>query len=153
MKRVLAAVGRFFATIGNFFRSRASRTQVFLAMFLGSVVGFCPTFATLQTGLIVLALAVFYIPWRLFAISIGVAFGLGMVALDPVFHTIGQTVLEMDALQGLLVVLNQLPIVPLTRFNNSVVLGSVLGAMTLAPLLWVLVVWKPHWLIRPIEKS
>ncbi len=56
-------------------------------------------------------------------------------AIDGVSHRIGLALLRADALHGLWTTLYDLPIVPLTRFNNTVVLGNVvLGALLYAPL-------------------
>jgi uncharacterized protein (TIGR03546 family) len=60
------------------------------------------------------------------------AFGFG---LDPVAHGIGWALLKAAPLRGLWTWLYGLPIVPLTRFNNTVVLGNlVLGALLFFPL-------------------
>ena len=44
--------------------------------------------------------------------------------LDPVFHSVGYVLLrDLDVLSGFWTFLFNLPIFPLTRFNNTVVLG------------------------------
>jgi len=45
-------------------------------------------------------------------------------ALDPVFDAVGSALLGAPALRGLWTALYNLPVVPFTNFNNSVVLGS-----------------------------
>ena len=56
-------------------------------------------------------------------------------ALDSVAHGIGLALLKCEALRGLWTSLYDLPIVPLTRFNNTVVLGNlVLGVVLYFPL-------------------
>jgi uncharacterized protein (TIGR03546 family) len=60
------------------------------------------------------------------------AFGYG---LDSVAHKVGLLLLKAEALRGLWTALYDLPIVPLTRFNNTVVLGNlVLGVLLYFPL-------------------
>ena len=56
------------------------------------------------------------------------------VLTDPISHEIGQWLLTQDSLAGLWTWLYNLPIVPWTKFNNTVVLGSlVLGLVLLYP--------------------
>ncbi|MBI2386754.1 MAG: TIGR03546 family protein [Elusimicrobia bacterium] len=56
-------------------------------------------------------------------------------AVDGLAHEIGLALLKAPALAGLWTALYDLPIVPLTRFNNTVVLGNlVLGLALFAPL-------------------
>lgn len=56
-------------------------------------------------------------------------------ALDGAAHAIGRALLGAGALQGLWTWLYNLPVVPWTRFNNSVVLGNVvLGLLFFVPL-------------------
>lgn len=85
--------------------------------------------------------AVFFLLFFLFNVDKGVALvsaalftGVGY-ALDPLAHGIGLALLRAGALHGLWTALYDLPIVPLTRFNNTVVLGNAaLGALLYAPL-------------------
>ena len=56
-------------------------------------------------------------------------------AVDAQAHRIGLALLKAPALSGLWTVLYDLPILPLTRFNNTVVLGNfVLGLALFVPL-------------------
>jgi uncharacterized protein (TIGR03546 family) len=56
-------------------------------------------------------------------------------AVDGLAHRIGLALLKAPALSGLWTSLYDLPVVPLTRFNNTVVLGNlVLGLALFAPL-------------------
>lgn len=56
--------------------------------------------------------------------------------LDPVFHALGSNILEMDSLQGLFTTLYNMPLVPLTRFNNSIVMGAGVLAIVLSPVIY-----------------
>jgi uncharacterized protein (TIGR03546 family) len=52
--------------------------------------------------------------------------------LDPVFDTVGHALLlDVTSLRPLWTTLFNVPVVPLTNFNNSVVLGSLVGATVL----------------------
>lgn len=56
-------------------------------------------------------------------------------AVDGPAHRIGLALLKAPALNGLWTALYDMPVVPLTRFNNTVVLGNlVLGLVLFAPL-------------------
>jgi uncharacterized protein (TIGR03546 family) len=58
-------------------------------------------------------------------------------AFDGPAHKLGWALLSAPALAGLWTALYDLPIVPLTRFNNTVVLGNlVIGLLLFAPLYW-----------------
>ena len=62
-------------------------------------------------------------------------------ALDPVFDMAGQKVLEMDSLQGIFTSLYNMPLIPYTRFNNSIVMGSAVITFILAPFVFILSQW------------
>jgi uncharacterized protein (TIGR03546 family) len=57
--------------------------------------------------------------------------------LDPVFHAVGSQVLEMESMQGFLTTLYNMPIIPFTRFNNSIVIGSAVVTFALAPFVFI----------------
>jgi uncharacterized protein (TIGR03546 family) len=58
--------------------------------------------------------------------------------LDPAFDTMGQIVLENESLKPLFTTLYNLPIVPFTRFNNSIVMGSGIVAILLSPIMFLI---------------
>jgi uncharacterized protein (TIGR03546 family) len=95
---------------------------------LGSIVGLSPTF-TLQgivVWLVILVLDV-NLSAALLAFSL---FSLFAFIFDPVFHHLGYILLvQVDAFKGLWTALYNAPIAPLTRFNNTVVLGGLLTAL------------------------
>lgn len=94
---------------------------------LGAFVGFTPIF-TLQGAalwLIILTLNV-----NLSAAFLSAAlFGLLSFLLDPLFHDLGYYLLtDVDGLIPLWTSLYNAPLAPLTRFNNTIVLGSSVGS-------------------------
>lgn len=101
---------------------------------LGMILGFTPAFS-LQTLLVILIL--FF-----FRVQIGAAFLAAFFfkipawLLDPVFDQAGQIMLELPSLQPVYTSLFQMPIVPFTRFNNSIVMGSGVIALMLAPFMY-----------------
>jgi uncharacterized protein (TIGR03546 family) len=110
--------------------SETGTNQIAAGVVCGMILGFAPGLS-LQT-LLVFACVFF------FRIQIGAAFGTAiffkMLAypLDPVFHQVGTQVLEMEALHPTFVTLYNMPIIPLTRFNNSVTMGAGVLALLLA---------------------
>lgn len=100
-------------------------------MSLGLILGFAPVFS-LQTVLVFLIIF-------LFRVQIGSAFLAAFFfkfiafALDPLFDQVGQAALEMPGLKPLYTTLYNMPIVPLTRFNNSIVMGAGLISILVAP--------------------
>jgi uncharacterized protein (TIGR03546 family) len=110
--------------------------QIAAGIVAGMILGFAPVFS-LQTILVILI--IFF-----FRIQIGAAlmtapvFKIIAYALDPVFDKVGGGILEMDALHGVFTTMYNLPILPFTRFNNSIVMGSGVVALILAPLVFVL---------------
>ena len=58
--------------------------------------------------------------------------------LDPITNYLGRTTLESESLRPLYTIMYNMPLVPLTRFNNSIVMGSALLGFSLAiPLFFV----------------
>jgi uncharacterized protein (TIGR03546 family) len=95
---------------------------------LGSILGLSPML-TLQgvcVWLVILVLNV-NISAALLAITLC---ALVAYIFDPVFHWLGYALLvNVDALRGLWTWLYNAPVAPLTRFNNTVVMGSFVVAI------------------------
>lgn len=120
---------QFFSLI-QLLNSETGTNQIAVGVACGLVLGFSPVFS-LQTALVIFLL--FF-----FRIQIGAAtmaaFGFKFVAylLDPVSNRIGMAVLETDSLRGIFTQLYNMPIIPWTRFYNSLVMGSGVLAVILA---------------------
>jgi uncharacterized protein (TIGR03546 family) len=76
----------------------------------------------------------------------------GLLA-DPLAHEIGLWLLTHESLQAFWTGLYNMPIVPWTRFNNTIVLGSlVVGLLMLYPVYRLsksrFAVWQPKWAER-----
>jgi uncharacterized protein (TIGR03546 family) len=103
--------------------------QVAAGLALGSALGLTPLLNV--HNLIVFALIVI----------LNVSFGGGMLGwalfvplgfiLDPVFDRIGASLLQTPSLRPMWTELFNTPLVPYTNFNNTVVLGSVVGWLVL----------------------
>jgi uncharacterized protein (TIGR03546 family) len=123
---------------------------------LGFLVGLTP-FMTLQN--MVILLIAFLTKVNLAAVFFGIFF-FGFIAFifDPVFHNLGYFMLaKLESLYGLWTTLYNLPVAPLTRFNNTVVLGSLLTAVVLAFPVYLLsqkgiIAYRENW-AEKIENS
>ncbi len=122
---------------------------------LGSIVGLSPSL-TLQ-GLCVWLL-IFVLDVNLSAAFLGFTlFALIAYLLDPLFHQIGYVLLvQIDSLQDFWTMLYNAPLAPLTRFNNTLVLGSLVAAVVFSPAVFFgmkrfVVAYRTH-LFSKIEK-
>ncbi|MEX0602482.1 MAG: TIGR03546 family protein [Bacteroidota bacterium] len=99
---------------------------------LGSIVGLSPAL-TLQGLLLWLIILILDVNLSA-AILAFTLFSMVAYLLDPVFHHLGYWLLaDMEGLKDLWTSLYNAPLAPLTRFNNTVVLGSFLSAIALSP--------------------
>ena len=84
-------------------------------------------------------------------VILNVSFGGGMLGwmlfvpvgflLDPVFHSIGLQLLEAPSLRAMWTDWYNTPLLPYTNFNNTVVLGSVVGWAVLAVPIYFAAKW------------
>ncbi len=116
--------------------SETGSNQIASGIALGFILGFSPILS-LQ-GILVLLIMLF------FRVQIGAAFisafFFSFVAflLDPVCNSIGQSVLEIESLRPLFTDFYNMPIVPFTKFYNSLVMGSGLLGILLSPVIFLL---------------
>lgn len=108
-----------------FFRllnSDTATNQLALGLACGVILGFAPILS-LQALLVLFCCFFFRIQLGAAFLS---AFFFKFVAFvfDPVSNSIGKSVLEAESLRPLFVQLYNMPFVPMTRFNNSIVMGS-----------------------------
>ncbi len=109
--------------------SDTGTNQLAAGLTMGLFLGFSP-FLSLQTLLFIFVL--FF-----FRIQIGAAFLASFFfkfiafLFDPLSDFLGRIVLEAAPLRDLWVTLYNMPIIPMTRFNNSIVMGSFLTALVL----------------------
>lgn len=107
-----------------------------LGMTCGFILGMTPS---LSLHSLIIFLVLFF-----FRIQIGAAlvtaFFFKFIAflLDPAFHAVGSNVLEMPALQDFFTTLYNMPLIPYTRFNNSIVMGSAVITFFLSPFVFIL---------------
>jgi uncharacterized protein (TIGR03546 family) len=96
--------------------------QLSLGLACGVVLGFAPLFS-LQSLLIIICCFFFRIQLGAAFLS---AFFFKFVAflVDPAADLLGRYILEAESLRPLFLTLYNAPIIPFTRFNNSIVMGS-----------------------------
>lgn len=126
---------------GYFRAARPSYFPRFFALLLGAWLGLSPAIFTLQTGLILLCFVFLRLPWLSFIGAALVCWGLGMVLLDPLLSRIGEFLLTEPSLAGLWSTFYNVPLLPWTRFNNSMVLGAFALGLCLIPL-WAAFAWR-----------
>jgi uncharacterized protein (TIGR03546 family) len=104
--------------------------QIAWGFALGSIIGLSPMF-TLQ-GLVIW-LIILVLDVNLSAALVAVTcFKIIAYLFDPAFHALGFFILtQIDFLKGFYTFLYNAPLAPLTRFNNTVVMGSFLTAILL----------------------
>lgn len=110
--------------------SEGTPGQVAAGLALGSILGLTPLVSlhNLLVAALILVLNV-SVPGAMLGWAIAIPLGF---ALDPAFDAIGRRLLlDTPALTPLWTALANVPVVPLTNFNNSVVLGSLISALVL----------------------
>lgn len=110
--------------------SEGTPGQLALGIVLGSFLGLTPLLnihnAVIFAALVLLnvSFAGGMLGWALF-VPIG-------FLLDPLFDWIGHRLLLAEGLRGVWTALYNTPVVPLTNFNNTIVLGSLVFAIVFA---------------------
>lgn len=119
--------------------SENGTTQIAWGLTLGAFLGFSPFFS-LQTLLVLFILFFFRVQFGAAFLS---AFVFKFVAflIDPLANSLGQWALEEPSLRPLWTKLYNIPIIPYTRFNNSIVMGSFLVALILSPFLYFMFIF------------
>jgi uncharacterized protein (TIGR03546 family) len=115
--------------------SETGQNQIAAGIAAGFVLGMTPMLS-LQTLLVFFCIFFFRIQAGAAFLA---AFFFAFIAwlLDPVFHSVGVYILEMDSLRGAFTTMYNVPLLPLTRFNNTVVMGSGVVAILLTPVVYL----------------
>jgi uncharacterized protein (TIGR03546 family) len=112
-------------------RSAASPNQIAFGFIIGMIIGLTP-FWTLHNMILILILIIVNI-------NIGTAifsfllFSAIAYLVDPLFHGLGYFLLvDMEGLKDFWTFLYNLPLVALSRYNNTVVIGSLVIAIVIS---------------------
>lgn len=121
---------KFFSKLLKILSSAATPNQIAGGFVLGMILGLTPVF-TLHNLLVLLLII-------LLNVNIAVAiFGFALFSgitylLDPLFHSLGYYLLvDVPGLRSLWTTMYNTPILALGRYNNTVVMGSLVGAVIL----------------------
>ena len=107
--------------------SETAPWQISLGFCLGMIAGLTPFFS-LHNLIVLLLVLVLRTNLSAFLLSLAVFSGLAY-ALDPLFHRLGLAVLTATPLEGLWTSLYNSTIWRIERFNNSIVMGSLLFSL------------------------
>lgn len=115
--------------------SENGHNQLAWGLTFGMFLGFS-SFFSIQTFLVLFFVFIFRVQWGAAMIS---AFFFKFVAflIDPLADPIGRWILEAPALRSLWTKMYNTPILPYTRFNNSIVMGSFAVAILLSPFIFL----------------
>lgn len=114
--------------------SDTGQNQVAAGLAFGVFLGFAP-FISLQTFLVLLIVFIFRVQLGAAFLS---AFFFKFVAylLDPIADPLGRALLENPSLRPIWTTMYNVPLLPMTRFNNSIVMGSFAISIILCPVLF-----------------
>lgn len=116
--------------------SDTGTNQIAAGVAAGFILGMSPM---LSLQAIILLLLCLFLRIQLGMMFIS-AFFFSFIAflLDPVFDQFGRLILEAQSAQGLWTTLYNMPLVPFTRFNNSIVMGAGIVGAVLFPFIFIL---------------
>lgn len=132
----MTAILKSFFSFIKLLNSETGTVQIAAGLATGFILGMTPIMS-LQAFLVFIFLFVF-------RIQIGAAFvamfffKFAAYLFDPVFDSIGYFVLSMPSLQSFFTSLYNMPILPYTRFNNTIVMGSFIVTVLLSPIVFFL---------------
>lgn len=132
MTALLQQLFKFFKLLN----SDTGTNQLASGMAAGIILGFAP-FLSLQTFIVLFCVFIFRVQLGAAFLS---AFFFKFVAFlfDPAADILGRKVLEAASLRPLFTELYNMPLVPLTRFNDSIVMGSmVVSFLLVIPMFFV----------------
>ena len=114
--------------------SETGHNQIAAGIAAGFILGMTPMLS-LQTFLVFICIFFFRIQAGA-AFLAAFFFAFAGWLLDSVFHSVGSAVLEIPSLQGLFTTMYNVPLLPLTRFNNTIVMGSGVVTIVLSPVVY-----------------
>lgn len=132
----MLALLKFLQSLAKTLHSEGTPTQIGLGAALGAALGLTPI-ANAHNLLVLLLLAVLNVSFGAGMLAWGVFVPVGFM-LDPVFDRVGHWLLvDATSLRPLWTSWDNTPVLALTNFNNTVVLGSVVVWLALFVPLWL----------------
>jgi uncharacterized protein (TIGR03546 family) len=132
----MLALLKFLQSLAKTLHSEGTPTQIGLGVALGAALGLTPI-ANAHNLLVLVLLAVLNVSFGAGLLAWGVFVPVGFM-LDPVFDRVGHWLLvDATSLRPLWTTWDNTPVLALTNFNNTVVLGSVVVWLALFVPLWL----------------
>jgi uncharacterized protein (TIGR03546 family) len=110
--------------------SNASPWQLSLGIVFGMIIGLTPLWS-LHNGVVLFLAFIINLNMGLMILSFVLFSGVAYL-LDPLFHHLGYSVLTAQSLSGFWTQFFSCPVFLLAKFNNSIVMGSVIVTLALA---------------------
>jgi uncharacterized protein (TIGR03546 family) len=120
---------RAFAKVLKILNSESNPGQISLALCLAMFAGFTP-FWSIHNFVVIFLVLILRVNLSAFLLGLAVFSGLAYL-LDPLFHRIGLALLTADSLRGFWTTLYNSTFWRLTRFNNSILMGSFIFSLVL----------------------
>jgi len=117
------------ARILKVLNSETEPSQISLALCLALITGFTPVWS-LHNLIVVLLALIIRVNLSTFIVGTIVLSGIAYI-LDPIFSWIGVMVLTAGTLESLWTALYNIPLFRVAKFNNSIVMGSLLVSLAL----------------------
>ena len=121
----MLALLKFLQSLAKTLHSEGTPTQIGLGVALGAALGITPILNA-HNLLILLMLAVLNVSFGAGMLAWGIFVPIGFM-LDPIFDRVGHWLLiDVTSLRPLWTTWDNTPVLALTNFNNTIVLGSVI---------------------------
>jgi uncharacterized protein (TIGR03546 family) len=130
---------KFLLKFLNLLNKDASPRALAGGMALGAIIGITP-FASLHNLVVLILILMLTVNFSGAILAMGVFKAFSWM-FDPLFNRVGYALLTNDGLKGLWTTLYNTPVVPWTRFNNTLTLGSLVCALVLFFPLYLFLVW------------
>jgi uncharacterized protein (TIGR03546 family) len=117
------------ANILKILNSESDPSQISLALCLAMFAGFTP-FVSIHNLVVIFLVLILRVNLSTFLLGLA-AFSALAYLLDPLFHRIGLALLTADSFQGFWTTLYNSSFWRLTRFNNSILMGSFIFSLLL----------------------
>lgn len=120
----------FLAKLFKILRSEVSPHQIAWGMVFGMIIGMTP-FWSLHNLILIFLIIILKVNIAMAILSFGIFSGIAYI-FDPLFHNLGFFILvDMSGLKNLWTTLYNIPVIALSRYNNTVVMGSLFVSILL----------------------
>jgi len=120
----------FLAKLIRILRSAASPNQIAAGFIMGMTIGLTP-FWTLHNFILIFLIIIFNVNIATAIFGWVIFSGIGYL-LDPIFHHLGYFILvDLTLFKDLWTTLYNIPVIALSKYNNTVVMGSLAVSLVL----------------------